>query len=131
MIFLLAAVMMAPPEAAPRAAILGTWRGTSTCVDRTRHPACKDEVVIYDFREKAGDARAVTLDAKKVVDGEVLPMGELDFAWDADEGAWTCEMKTSRVHALWSFVVKGNEITGTLVDLPGGERVRNVAVRRP
>ena len=28
-------------------AFLGTWRGTSTCVDRELAPACKDEIVVY------------------------------------------------------------------------------------
>ena len=29
--------------------LLGTWRGTSTCVDHIAAPACQDEVIVYEF----------------------------------------------------------------------------------
>ena len=114
----------------PRDAILGEWRGTSTCVDRVKHPACHDEVVIYHFRPKGDDPAAVTLAADKVVDGKVLPMGEFDCTYDAKRGAWLSEFQNERVHALWSFVVRKNDIQGTLVDLPDRSLVRKVAVRK-
>ena len=44
-------------------------------------------------------------------------------------GRWTSEF-TSRVHGLWSFAVRGTELTGTLVELPSGTVLRNVAVKR-
>lgn len=110
--------------------ILGTWRGTSTCVKSPEFPACHDEVVVYEVREAAPGGRAVTLDAYKIVDGERQPMGELEFTYDARLEAWTSELRTPRVHALWSFVVDGDAIAGTLVDLPSKHLIRNVAVRR-
>ena len=124
------AAASASPSPAPDDTLLGTWRGTSTCVDRPRHPACQDEVVVYEFRRKAGEEGVVTLNAGKIVEGQLLPMGELDFRWDAGRRAWTSEFRNERVHILWSFVVRGDAIEGTLVDLPDGSLVRNVAVKR-
>ncbi len=110
--------------------ILGTWKGTSTCVGNPDYPACRDEVVVYEVREAAAGGNAVTLSAFKIVDGEKALMGEMDFAYDAKQGAWLSELRTPRVHGLWAFVVRGDEITGTLVDLPSKHLVRNVAARR-
>jgi hypothetical protein len=31
------------------AELLGIWRGTSTCTDRTAAPACTDEIAVYEF----------------------------------------------------------------------------------
>ena len=127
---LLMAGVLAAAAPDPRAAFLGTWRGTSTCVDRARHPACADEVVIYEVREKPGDNRAVLLKADKVVEGKVLPMGEMEFTYDDSRGEWLSEFQNARVHILWSFVVDGRKIEGTLVDLPDGALVRRVAVEK-
>jgi hypothetical protein len=130
-IFLLAVLTAAASAASgPRDAVLGEWRGTSTCVDRVKHPACKDEVVIYHFTAKSDDPSAVTLKADKVVDGKVLWMGDFDCNWDAASGAWLAEFQNERAHVLWSFVVHGREIEGTLVDLPDRSLVRRVAVKK-
>jgi hypothetical protein len=117
-------------RAAEPGRILGTWKGTSTCVGNPDFPACHDEAVVYEVREAAAGGGAVTLAAFKIVGGEKAPMGELDFAYDEKQGAWVSELRTPRAHALWALVVRGDEITGTLVDLPSKHLVRNVAVRR-
>ena len=122
------ATILAAPD--PRAAFVGTWRGTSTCVDHVRNPACKDEVVIYEVHEKSGDDRTVSLEASKVVDGKVLPMGDLDFTSDASGRTWTSEFQSARVHVLWSFVLDGNRIEGTLVDLPDRTLIRRIAAKK-
>ena len=103
--------------------------GSPGC-SRQRHPACKDEVVIYEFRRKAGEEGVVTQKADKIVEGEIAPMGELDFRWDAERRAWMSEFRNERVHILWRFVVRGDAIEGTLVELPDGNLARNVAVKR-
>jgi hypothetical protein len=121
-------VLAAPPT--PVAGILGEWRGTSTCVKSPEFPSCHDEIVVYEFRRSAAGADAVTLAAYKIVDGEKQLMGEMDFSFDAKEGAWTSEFQTARYHGLWTFFVKQDSITGTLVDLPSRHVVRNVSVRR-
>ena len=116
--------------AAPVEEILGEWRGTSTCVKSPEFPSCHDEVVVYEFRKAASGGERVTLAAYKIVDGEKQLMGEMDFDYDAKQAAWTSEFRSPRYHGLWTFFVKGDALTGTLVDLPSRHVVRNVAVRR-
>lgn len=112
-------------------AILGVWKGTSLCVNREAAPACRDEEVILEFRDTAPPAAGkLTVKADKVVNGEVLPMGELDLVWDSKSGAWLCELQ-NRYHALWSYPPpKGDELTGTLVLLPDRTLVRKQTARR-
>ena len=59
--------------------ILGSWRGTSTCVDKVHYPSCKDEQVIYDVRRKGSAPDTVTLRADKLVNGVSEFMAEFDF----------------------------------------------------
>lgn len=127
--FLMAVVSAS--EAQDTKAILGVWRGTSICANREATPACKDEEVVYEFREMTPPAAGkLSLKADKVVNEKVLRMGVLDFVWDPKAGVWSCEIQT-RYHGLWSFAPpKGGELTGTLVLLPDRTVVRKVAVRR-
>ena len=75
-------------QAGATAEIVGTWRGTSRCVDRVAAPACNDEQVIYEISATPGRESAVTVNADKVVDGKRVPMGALDFARDPKDGSW-------------------------------------------
>src|SRR5262249_25308669 len=85
-----------PPPPEP---IYGTWRGSSLCMDGERAPACKDEEVLYKFTRPEGGAEGKAhQEAFKIVDGNVVPMGELDFTYDPDARAWTCEFESPRVH---------------------------------
>ena len=127
----LPAVSSAALEAQDAKAILGVWKGTSICVNRQATPACRDEEVVYEFRETSPPAAGkLTLKADKVVKSEALPMGVLDFVWDPKAGTWSCEIQT-RWHGLWSFPPpKDGELTGTLVLLPDKTIVRKATVRR-
>ena len=60
--------------------ILGTWRGTSTCVKEAWNSACNDEQVIYYVTTVPGRTDSVALDARKVVDGKPEPMAR--SRWD-------------------------------------------------
>ncbi len=126
---------VAPLAAEPRPAdaILGEWRGSSICTNREVAPACKDESIVYLFTPMKSDgAEKVHIEASKIVDGKVLPMGEFDLTYDADEASWSVEFKTPRVHARWSYTVSGDRLAGTLVDLPSNAQVRKVdATRQP
>jgi hypothetical protein len=132
LLFLLALSSSAAAEDANAKAILGTWRGTSTCVNLEASPGCKNEEVIYEFRELTPPvAGKLSLNADKIVDGKALPMGELDLVWVSAEGAWSCEIQTPRGHSLWSFKQpRGDELAGTLVHLPDRTLVRKAAARR-
>ena len=118
----------APEEAAP-AALTGVWRGTSTCTDRVAAPACRDEVVVYEFTpgEKPG---TVHWKADKIVDGGRRPMGELELAYDARAACWMAEFNSPRVQSVWCLVVDGAHMTGTARILPGNETVRKIDARK-
>src|SRR5512144_2989995 len=99
--FLVAQVALGEAPGGPADDIVGTWRGSSVCVDRQAAPACTDEQVIYEIRASPGQPNTVTVRADKVVDGKRVSMGVLDFTLDAKTGGWTTEFETPRMHALW------------------------------
>jgi hypothetical protein len=112
-------------------AILGVWRGTSICVNRQAAPACRDEEVIYEFREMTPPvAGKLTVKADKIVNGKVEPMGVLDVVWDSRNRTWSCDFQTPRFHGLWSYTQRDDELTGTLVSLPDRTLLRKAAARR-
>jgi hypothetical protein len=118
----------APTDRSP-SEIIGTWRGTSTCSDRVAAPACRDEVVVYDFT--AGEIPGtVRWKADKVVNGERLTMGEMDLAYDAGEACWAAEISSPRFRMRWCLVVEGAHLTGTGRQLPGKETVRKIDARK-
>jgi hypothetical protein len=119
----------APPGDHKPSELIGTWRGTSTCTDRVAAPACHDEVVVYDFTagEKPG---SVHWKADKVVEGQRLPMGEMDLVYDAAERCWMAEFSSARVHSVWCLVVDGAHLTGTARLLPGKQTVRRIDARK-
>jgi len=110
-------------------AFLGTWRGTSTCVDRELAPACKDEIVVYEVTRTA-EPDTAHLMAYKIVKGEKGLMGESDFTFDAPKGCWTSEFRNDRVHIVQCLTVHGKSMTGTLSDVPTGKKVREMKLKR-
>jgi hypothetical protein len=107
----------------------GTWRGTSTCTDRVAAPACKDEVVVYEFTTGA-KAGTVHWKADKVVDGKRQTMGEMELTWDATDACWKSEFKSPRSHSIWCLKVDGTHMTGSAWLLPGKQTVRRIDVRK-
>jgi len=122
----------APGEASagPADEIVGTWRGTSACVDREAAPACTDEQVIYEIAAKPGKPDSVTVKADKVVDGKRVPMGVLDFTRESTSRSWISDLETPRMHALWRLSVSGGTLSGTLTLLPSKAVVRRVNLRK-
>jgi hypothetical protein len=110
--------------------IVGSWSGSSVCVDRQAAPACNDERVVYEISASPGKPDTVTANADKVVDGKRLSMGVLEFTHDAKSGSWTSELETPRVHALWRVTVNGAVLTGTLTLLPSRAVVRRIDLRK-
>jgi hypothetical protein len=110
--------------------IVGTWSGSSVCVDRQAAPACNDEQVVYDINANPGNPTTATAKADKVVDGKRVSMGVLEFTHDAKNGSWTSEFDTPRFHALWRLTVDGAILTGTLTLLPSMAVVRKINLRK-
>ena len=120
---------LAAPEAAGPAAPIGVWRGTSTCTDHVAAPACRDEVVVYEFTAGASPG-TIHWRADKVVDGKRLPMGEFDLTYDTGDACWRGEFKSPRVHSVWCLTVDGAHMTGTGQLLPGKQTLRKIDVRK-
>src|SRR5947209_16395968 len=88
----------------PASTVLGTWRGTSTCL--VRPSACHDEVVVY--RITPGPTRdSVAFDALKIVRGQEEDMGTLMCQVThaiAPAVGVTCRMR----NGVWKFRVHGD-----------------------
>lgn len=110
--------------------IVGTWSGSSVCVDRKAAPACNDEQVVFEISGSAGKPKTVTVKADKVVDGKRVSMGVLEFTHDAKSGSWTSEFETPRVHDLWRLTVNRAMLTGTLTSIPSRAIVRKIDLRK-
>lgn len=119
----------ATAQAATQAGIVGTWQGTSTCVDKVAFPACHDEVVIYEVRLTAQSPDSVTVRADKVVNGAREFMGELVFGRGPD-GEWSSEFNAPHVRDRWTLRVDGTRISGALIEVSTGRQVRAVALQR-
>jgi len=107
--------------------IVGSWHGTSTCVDKVQFPACHDEEVIYDVREQPPDS--VVLRADKIVNGVREFMGEFTFGATAPE-QWATEADVPRGRLRIELAVQGDSLHGRLLDLPNGTQVRRMELRR-
>jgi hypothetical protein len=117
------------PSNAQGTDIVGSWRGTSPCVDKEHFPACRDEQVIYDVERKGSARDTVTLRADKVVNGVREFMAEFDFA-RAQDSSWVAEYQNPRVHLRIVLRVRAAHLTGVLMDEPSGRRVRDLALER-
>jgi len=108
--------------------VLGTWKGESICVGN--RSACKNEVVVYRFEAVPGKADVVLLLADKIIEGQRVPMGKLEFQYNEAKGELSCEFTKNQTHGLWQFTVSGDAMEGRLVLLPGRDLVRLVKVKR-
>jgi hypothetical protein len=112
---------------AQQSSIVGSWHGTSTCVDKVKFPACHDEEVIYDVTAVATDT--VRLRADKVVNGKREFMNESQFVRAAD-GSWVAELETPRYHLRLILQVDGDDMKGRLMMLPDQVLGRRMSLRR-
>ena len=114
----------------PRSALVGTWRGSSLCLDRAALPACADEQVVYDITAPPDTPNAITVKADKIVDGRRVPMGEATFTPDPASGRWMSEIKTPNVHALWHLRLHDGVLSGGMFLLPSTTAVRRIELER-
>jgi hypothetical protein len=109
-----------------RRQIVGTWRGTSSCL----HPAaaCGDEEVLYEI--SSIDPDAVLLRADKIAAGQRSHMYDATFHYDPLRDRWTSELRSARTNAVWSYTVAGDVLRGALQDTKTREQMRRVDARR-
>jgi hypothetical protein len=101
---------------------VGIWRGTSVC--RLRPSPCKDEVALYRItRGKTSDSLSV--DGRKIVNGQEVQMGILACSLDTSGTRFTC----SAPNGVWHFAVRGDSLVGEL-RLPDNTKYRDVSTAR-
>ena len=104
-------------------ALVGDWRGTSTCV--VRESACRDEDSLYHFSALTNKRGAVSLKADKIVDGKPATMGISNCDLDAAKSGITCPLPSASLN----FHVKGKEMTGTMT-LSNGTLWRKLSLNK-
>ena len=118
------------PPAAPKAEILGVWKGRSTCVKVEGNEFCRDETVVYNVVDVKDQPQTVGLKAARIIDESVQPMYELFFTYRPETGSWLSEFTRPKFRGLWTYVVHGDELTGTATLLPSLTVVRSVSAKR-
>jgi hypothetical protein len=115
---------------APKEQILGVWKGSSICTKVEGNEFCRDETVVYNFVDIPDQPQTVGLKAGRVVDDSVQPMYELYFTYRPGTGDWSCEFSRPKFTGVWTYVVHGDDMTGTATLTPSQKVVRNVSVKR-
>ena len=92
-----------------QAQISGTWRGRSECVVKNR--PCHDETNIYRYSEVAAQPGWFSGTGSKVVNGQEISMGTLNWQYDAKSHI----LESKNPNGLFRFVVDGDKMEGTLV----------------
>ena len=101
---------------------VGVWRGTSLCL--VRPSPCNDEIVVYRIaRVNSGDS--LSLDARKIVNGQEEEMGVLGCRRATSGARFTCTMP----NGVWRFTIRGDSLVGEL-RLPDNTKYRDISTAR-
>jgi hypothetical protein len=101
---------------------VGVWRGTSKCM--VRPSACNDEVTVYRIaRVNASDS--LTIDGRRIVNGQEVEMGVLGCVSTASGAQLTCAMP----NGVWHFTIRGDSLVGELRS-PDNKKSRDVRAAR-
>src|SRR6478735_3514979 len=124
------AAAAAPPQSTAKATLLsGPWTGHSTCVDKARHPACKDETIVYRFVRSA--PHVAILYADKILAGKREPMGALRMQLGKDDRSATAHFTWGKGAGTWAYAMTSDTtLTGTLREDTGNVLARNVEAHR-
>jgi hypothetical protein len=90
---------------------VGEWHGDSTCV--AKNTACHDETVVYRIAEIPGKSGYASVSADKIVNGNAVNMGTLEFR--NDHGMLICEY----AQGVWQLKMDHGKIQGTLTRADG------------
>jgi hypothetical protein len=100
--------MIASGRAASSSPVIGTWRGTSECVQADA--PCHDEVNVYRFTAIAGKPNTFSGTGSKIVGGTEVQMGTLEWTFDPQYHALEAEASGN----TFRLVLMGNKMEGTL-----------------
>jgi len=118
----------AAPQRPPQ--FIGHWHGHSICVPADWNAACRDEEVLYDVVRAPADSARVVMHASRIVNGAIVPMGDLELSFVDSVQSWVGEFANARVHIEWWYKVSGSALTGTLLDLPERLVARHVTATK-
>jgi hypothetical protein len=127
--FVLTLALAVASLAATTNPLFGTWRGKSLCTPV--RPACNDEIAVYHIAPTSKpDTVAITM-SKVVAGNEVEMAGTLDYHVDYAKRTLTHELAArDGTRGVFRFTWSGTHMTGTLIQLPGGEVVRNITLEK-
>jgi len=110
--------------------IAGRWVGDSICTGV--RPACKNEIASYRISRNEKDPSRVTISMNKMVNGEEEVMGVTEFVIDAAKRTLTAETmnKKRTVHIVWRLEWEGTQMKGTASQLPDGQVIRNISLKK-
>lgn len=86
--------------------LTGTWKGISLC--QLKNSPCHDETVVYHISKQSGND-TFYIRANKIVNGREEDMGILPFLFNEKNNRLE-----STAYGIWSFLLKNNELEGTL-----------------
>ena len=89
--------------------ISGTWRGNSECA--IKNSPCRGEENVYRFSEVAGRPGWFSGNGSKVVNGEEVSMGTLNWQYDPKSRL----LESKNPNGVFRFVVDDDKMEGTLV----------------
>jgi hypothetical protein len=118
------------PATAPKAEILGIWKGTSTCAKVEGNEFCHDETIVYNFTDVTSQPATVSLKAARIVDGTLVRSFDLFLTYRPESHDWNCEFDRSNARGAWTYAVADDGLTGRATLLPEGTVVRNVTAKR-
>jgi hypothetical protein len=122
--------LVTAPAPAPKAEILGLWKGSSTCTKVEAAEFCNDEAVVYNFIDVPDQPATVTLKAARIVDGTLQITFSIYVTYRPEEHRWTSEFEGPRARGIWTYVVHGDEMAGNVALLPELTVVRNLTAKR-
>ena len=88
--------------------LVGNWSGESKCTGA--RSACHDETVVYHITKLSGKPGRMSISADKIVNGEPVNMGSLQFQYDPATHTLTCEY----AQGVWRLRIDGLNMEGTL-----------------
>ncbi len=88
--------------------IAGVWRGNSTCM--VKDSPCHDELNVYHFSEATGKAGFFSVTASRVVNGQEIVMGTIEFKYDANKHT----LQGENAAGTFLFTIDGAKMEGSL-----------------
>ncbi len=110
-----------PTDEADGSSLAGDWKGESVVV--AANTSAKDEVVVWHIAK--GKPGKLIVNADKIVNGNSIAMGWLEFTYDKETKAMVCEYR----QGVWKLVLSDNMLKGTLTR-PDKTVLRRVSLER-